>query len=314
MTLIDDIIDLSKIQSGSIKIFKKFFNVTDAIINSKVEFIQILTSRNKLNIDLVLNIDTIICKTYSDSSRIKQVLNNLVGNAIKFTDEGQITYGYKNKGDFIEFFVKDTGIGIEKENIELIFERFTQIDHKQKKRHDGTGLGLTISRAIVELLGGKLWVESIVGKGSTFFFTIQIDNTDDYYKKLIHLNTIKNINWEGKKVLIVEDNDVNFKLVSIYLKPNNIEIVRVIDSFDFYEIMDDSFDVVLMDIHLTNENGYILTNHIKNKYDNIPVIVTTAFASKEDEIKAYNNGADYYLTKPLKRNDLIDAMDRFIKK
>jgi CheY-like chemotaxis protein len=78
--------------------------------------------------------------------------------------------------------------------------------------------------------------------------------------------------------------------------------------------MDDSFDVVLMDIHLTNENGYILTNHIKNKYDNIPVIVTTAFASKEDEIKAYNNGADYYLTKPLKRNDLIDAMDRFIKK
>jgi len=314
MTLIDDIIDLSKIQSGSIKIYKEFFNVTDAIINTNVEFNQILINRNKLNIDLVLDIDNYICKTYSDSARIRQVLNNLVGNAIKFTEDGQITYGYKIKNDIIEFFVKDTGIGIEKENIELVFERFTQIDHKQKKRHDGTGLGLTISRAIVELLGGKLWVESVIGEGSTFFFTIPIDNTDNSYKKQIPINVINNVDWSGKKVLVVEDNDVNFKLVSIFLLTSNIEIVRAIDGVEFYDLLDDSFDIILMDIHLTDENGYTLIKHIKNIYHNMPVIVTTAFASKEDEIEAYKNGSDYYLTKPLKRNDLIDIMDRFIRK
>lgn len=175
MTILEDIIDLSKIQSGIFKIEKEYFNVRYLIMISEEEYNQNIKLKGKENIKLILELDYNEIELYSDNTRIKQILNNLVDNAIKFTNEGMITYGYHKTNNIITFFVKDTGIGISEDNINKIYDRFYQIKDITKVKQVGTGLGLTICKSIVELLGGEIWVESELGVGSSFYFSIPIE-------------------------------------------------------------------------------------------------------------------------------------------
>jgi len=174
LTIIEDVIDLSKIQSGLFNIDKDFFDIKYMMTISEEEYNKSIELQQK-NITLVLDINKEDIEIYSDKTRIKQILNNLINNAIKFTDEGIITYGYTLSNDNIVFFVTDTGIGISKEHINKIYDRFYQIKDITKKKQVGTGLGLTICKSIVELLGGEIWVESELGVGSNFYFSIPIN-------------------------------------------------------------------------------------------------------------------------------------------
>jgi len=310
ITLIDDVIELSKIQSGIFKIEKDYSDIKNMMIRTEEEYNQQILNKNK-NINLILEIGG-KCETYTDLRRVKQVLNNLVNNAIKFTNEGTITYGYNIVDDIIIFFVKDTGIGIIKENIDKIFDRFHQIIDKSYKKQEGTGLGLTISKAIVNLLNGEIWVDSVYGIGSVFYFTIPLDNNLKQIIKPMAKPIKKQYDWSNKKVLIVEDDETNYTLMEIVLTQTKINITHAIDGNNFYKLITkDVYDIILLDLQLPDISGYELLKYIKNN-TNIPVIIQSAYASIDFINNAKNLGADGFTIKPIIWDKLFLEIDILI--
>ena len=313
MNILEGIIDLSEIQSGIFNIQKENVNLKDLLINSEEEYNHHLKFRNKDNLKIKLNIPKNNITIYTDGKRIKQVFNNLIINSIKFTESGHIEYGYKIKQNNIEFFVKDTGIGISSENIEKIFERFYQIKHNNYKKYDGTGLGLTISKSIIELLNGKIWVNSILGEGSSFYFSIPIEKKKNIEKNINILNRF-NVDWSDKKILIIEDNYSNYLLLEILLKKTNINIFHVYNGQEFYDIIkNNNFDIILLDIQLPDISGYDILEYIK-KYTNIPVIIQSAYIKDDNIKKAKTLNVDGYISKPIIWEKLFEELNKFIKK
>lgn len=310
LSIMDGIIDLSEIQSGIFKLYKENINIKKSFILSEEEYNQHLVYRNKSHLKIKLNIPDDELTIYTDGKRIKQVLNNLIINAIKFTDFGTIEYGYHIKNNFIEIFVKDTGIGISKSNIQKIFDRFYQVTHKNKKKYDGTGLGLTISKSIVNILGGEIHVESELNKGTNFYFTIPIEK-----KKIVspiedNINKEKIFDWSNKKILIVEDNYSNYLLLEILLHQTKINITRAENGQMFYDLIKkDNFDIILLDLQLPDISGYDIIDYIK-KYTNIPVIIQSAFSSNEIIEKTYELKVNGYITKPITRIDLFEQINK----
>lgn len=310
ITIIDDIIDLSQLQSGVFKIAKEYFNINNMLIKSEEEYNQHIILKGK-DIKLILELGKFSFKTYSDSNRIKQVLNNLIINAIKFTESGSITYGYDKNDKEIIFFVKDTGRGISDKDINKIFERFYRVQSITQKKQEGTGLGLTISKAVIELLGGKIWVESEIDKGSTFYFTIPIEINDD--KPIEKKKVIKKIyEWEDKKVLIVEDNMTNFRLLELFLAQTKIKVFHASNGENFYNLIKkEKYDIILLDIQLPDISGFEILEYIK-KNTKIPVIIQTVYGSNEDKNKAQELGVDFYLLKPIIWDTLSKEMTRLL--
>jgi len=309
LTLIDDIMDLSKMESGNMKIKKSYFEIHKLFKEIKEQFKLELNNRQKDDVELISNVIT-DKNIFTDYKRIHQVLNNLILNAIKFTTEGHIKYGYKEKNDFFEFYVEDTGIGIKEKNLEMVFERFYQIDRKKSKKQEGTGLGLTICKAIVELLGGEMWIESEFGIGTTVYFTIPIEEPV-YQDVITKKEEILNCNvCDNKNVLVVEDNDTNFQLLEILLLSSNMKVTRVTNHLEFFDKIEDGVDysLVLLDIQLPGKDGWELLEWLKTNRKKIPVIVQTAFASSENEIKAKKMGADYFIPKPINSSDLLNKI------
>ena len=308
ITLIDDIMDLSKMESGNMKIKKTIFDIHKLYEELKEQFELELNNRDKGNVDIITT-DGEYFDIYTDFKRINQILNNLILNAIKFTSKGHIKYGHEIKNDYIEFYVEDTGIGIKEENLELVFERFFQIDREKSKKQEGTGLGLTICKAIVELLGGKMWIESEYKVGTTVYFTIPIEEpvfkeVEEIDEKVIDSNIC-----DGKKVLIVEDNDTNYDLLEIILKSSNMVVERSINDIEFFnKIEKDDYDLILLDIQLPKSDGWEILEWLQQNKKEIPVIIQTAFATIENEIKALNMGAVSFFTKPINARKLLNRI------
>jgi len=224
-----------------------------------------------------------------------------------------IRYGYCIKNDTVEFFVHDTGIGIHEDNISKIFNMFVQIVNRSDKKQEGTGLGLTICKAIVELLGGKIWLESTFQKESTFYFTLpyeKINSKIDIVRKTP--DKIKKYNWVDKKLLLIEDNDNNSKLAEIILEPTKIQMILAKNRMDFYDLYTNDIDIILMDVQLPDCNGYDLIRQIREHNENIPIITITAFTSKENETLSYEMGANFFMTKPVKWFDLLMKIDELL--
>jgi signal transduction histidine kinase/CheY-like chemotaxis protein len=315
LSIIEDILDLSKIQSGNFTIEKDFFNIKTLISGTEEEYNQHLILRNKNNLKLIVDIDNESYELYSDIKRIKQILNNLVGNAIKFTFNGNITYGYVKSDNFIKFFVKDTGIGISDENIPKIFERFYQIKDKNYKKQDGTGLGLPISKGIITLLGGDIWVESEVGVGSAFYFTIPIDLPEEkLIRKLKSKPNINNINWSNKNILIIDDDEINFQLLKILLARTKIKIYHANNGEIFYNIIKDkNFDIIILNLNLPDISGYDIIEYIKSK-TTIPIIIESSSFSKEEIDKTNYFGANGHIIKPIIWDNLYNEINKIFNK
>jgi PAS domain S-box-containing protein len=321
LSIINDIIDISKIEAGQV-----FINETAIDINSLFEelnaFFSTIKFRKpevKINFESKLNInDSLI---YADEVKLKQILTNLISNALKFTKEGNVDVSCKavqqNGDSFLLFVVADTGIGISKTNQTIIFERFRQVDITTERRYGGTGLGLPISKAYVDLMGGKIWVDSDIAKGSRFYFTIPFkrDNSSDAEDQMNQDTLLSSIDWSSKLILIAEDEDTNFFFLSEILKCTGAKVIQAHNGNEAVDICSKNklIDLVLMDIKMPELNGYEATRKIKEMRPELPVIAQTAFAFSDDLQKALEAGCDDYIAKPILKEYLIEKLNHFFE-
>ena len=314
--LIDDILDLSMIESNQLKIKFSSCNLNGLIDN--VHSAMVLINRNPgLEIRLNNNLRDENLEINSDVYRLKQVLLNLMNNALKFTDRGYIELGVMKNDEQLSFFVKDTGRGISPEELDIIFERFRKVEDDKNKLYRGAGLGLSISKRLSELLGGSLRVESNRDKGSTFYFDLPFDFVKETVdqKKEQKEKKVNNNQYSGKKILIVEDEYSNFIYLETALKSWNIVTFWAKDGEEAIAQIskNKSIDVVLMDINMPKLNGIDALKLIKEKNKNIIVIAQTAFARYEDESRIRSLGFDDFLGKPIKVKELIRICDKYLK-
>jgi len=318
LNLIDDIIDISKIESGQLKI-----KITECNINEIIdELYDIFENTRKLNGKETIEIKTKKSLNDNEASiltdhfRLKQILNNLMSNALKFTQKGFIELGYSLKNNIIEFYVKDTGIGIPKEKQHIIFERFGQVlDANYFLNLKGTGLGLSISLNLIKLLGGEMWVESDTGKGSTFYFTIPYHPT--VYKSSKNDKKPSEESYfpdlKDKIILIAEDEEVNFIYLKYLLKDSEAEILWAKNGEEAINIAKSNPDIslILMDFKLPKIDGFEATKIIKSMYPNVPIIAQTAYAMSDERQNAMEAGCDGYVSKPIKIEELQELLNRF---
>lgn len=310
LTVIDDIIDISKIESGQITLAKEKVCI-NKIIDSIIDKYTNLASEKNLQLILEHNIDEEIY-TDTDGSRLKQILSCLLNNALKFTQEGTITVSWNLKNDFIEFKVADTGIGIHKEHFKLIFERFKQVETGMSRNYGGTGLGLALSKTLVDKLGGKIWVESEPGKGSHFYFTVPyIGNKEDEIQPVQPSSAGMNkYDWRNKTILVAEDEEYNYFYVYELLNRTNVKLLRARDGAEAIDICkkNPNIDLALMDIKMRDIDGYEATKIIKSFRPSLPIIAQTAYAMADDRQKALKAGFDDYISKPIKKENLLNII------
>jgi len=320
LNLINDIIDISKIEAGQLNIRKERYQISSiikALFSSFKERRKEDITNVELRLDLPANHENHYC--YTDSLRFQQILSNLISNAIKFTEQGYIEIGYivskKQDKSVFEFFVKDTGIGIPKDKVDLVFDRFRQVDDSHTKKYNGTGLGLTISKRLVELLGGTIMVDSDIDKGSTFYFTLPFEIVEKEESQEPKPFSASKYNWEDKTILIAEDENSNYELLKASINKTNIKIIRAMNGEEAVDIVkkNKEIDIILMDIRMPKKDGYEATRLIKSFRKDIPIISITAFAMTEDESKSLEAGCDMYISKPIRPGKILTLIDEFIK-
>src|SRR5665648_136225 len=332
LNIINDIVDISKIESAQMKI-----SLSETNVNKQIEYIytffkpEVEEKGIKLFVKKGLPGKDIIINT--DKQKLDAILINLVKNAIKFTSKGSIEFGYKLTpsgekaagvaGEFIEpiellFFVKDTGIGIPQEQKEYIFDRFRQGSVLLNRNYEGAGLGLSISKAYVEMLGGKIWVESELQKGSVFYFTLPYkpDPAKETLSKKVVLPGIEENQLNKLKILITEDDEGSEKLLSLTLKKLSKEISTAKTGVEAVQTCRNNpdIDLVLMDIHMPGMDGYEATRQIRQFNTEVVIIAQTAYALAGDREKAIRAGCNDYIPKPIRKDKLIEMIQKCFKK
>jgi CheY-like chemotaxis protein len=323
LTLINDILDLSKIESGKMELQLEAVNPYSIFNEIEHIFSQNISDKG---LDLILDIDPDLPESLIlDEVRLRQVLFNLVGNAVKFTERGYIKLLAKKivKQDYIgkidlKITVEDTGIGIAPGSLDTIFEEFKQQDGQNTKIYGGTGLGLTISKRLVEMMGGTISVNSISKEGSIFEILLK-DIAIPLTSVVFHEDKIfdfKNLKFEKATILMVEDIPLNRKLIREYLRHTNIRIVEAEDGKQALSLAREyNPDVILMDIKMQIMDGYEATDYIRkdNTLKRIPVIALTASGMEKDKEKIMKKGFDGFLVKPFQISDLYKELSRFLK-
>lgn len=319
VNLIDDIIDISRIEAGQLAVTVSECNIDNLLFEVYTFFNEVKFKQEKEHISIrLLNLnDDESSIILTDPVRLRQVLVNLIGNALKFTEKGVVEFGYINKPDSrcIEFFVRDTGIGIPENKHGIIFERFRQIEEGATRKYGGTGIGLYISKNVINLLGGEIWFESTVGKGTTFYFTLPYRKSITVEEGTQVFGTAdKHYSWEGKRVLVAEDIDVNFRYIQAILTRTGVEVVRAKNGEEAVELVRKGipFDLVLMDIQMPEMDGYEATRQIKSIAPATPIIAQTAYALPNDNLRCFEAGCDDYVPKPINEGLLKQKIDRYL--
>lgn len=329
--LINDILSLSKIEAGDMKLEVGEFKFSHML--DEIKEVTLKNAKHK-NLELHYTTDPAIPdKLIGDEAKLKQVLLNIIGNGIKFTETGSVNIEITQpkqqleSNNEVEIFCKvsDTGIGIAPEKVDVIFHTFTQIDSSITRRYGGTGLGLIISKRLINMMGGDIWVESEVGKGSTFYFTVKLKAGSAEKAKIQDIPAVirpsdeKKTEENGiKNILLVDDAEDNRQLVILYLKklPYKIDIAEngqiAVDKYK-----SNKYDLVVMDIQMPVMDGYTATKEIRkwekeNKLKATPIVALTANAFKEDEEKSYEMGCTGYLSKPIHKNTFLEAVKKYL--
>lgn len=332
LNIINNIVDISKIEAGLTEV-----NLKESNINEHIEYIytffkpEVEQKGMQLFFKKSLASKEAVIKT--DREKLYAILTNLVKNAIKYTNEGSIEFGYHLKTDSkpaeLEFFVKDTGIGIPKDRQKAIFERFIQADISDKMAYQGAGLGLSITKAYVEMLGGKIWVESEEGNlsadshskagGSTFYFKIPYNIEPE--EKIVVENVLPVVEAEnhvnpetlGLKVLIAEDDVPSEMLITIVLKMFSKEVLKVVNGVEAVEVCRNNPDInlILMDIQMPEMNGYEAARQIRQFNKEVVIIAQTAFALSGEKEKAIEAGCNDYISKPILKDGLLALIQKY---
>jgi PAS domain S-box-containing protein len=317
LQIVNDILDISRIEANQIELKENTFALNALIEELYIEYAQKLINENKFQI--VLNIskgfsdeESVI---HTDEVRLKQILCNLLDNAIKFTKSGEIEFGYRPvKNNNLEFYVRDTGIGIHPDKHQIIFERFRQIDESLDREYGGNGLGLAICKAFVELMGGKIRLQSDLEKGTTFYFTIHAEKNIEDKEISIPESKIINYKWKNKRIMLVEDDVSSLTFMQVLFKLTQVELVFVSKGQDAIDLFmnDRNFDLILMDVQLPDINGLEVTKMIKSIDRDIPIIAQTAYAMQGDDVKCIKSGCDDYISKPIDISDLFFKIDQLL--
>jgi PAS domain S-box-containing protein len=318
--LIDDIIDIARIEAGQLTINIAECHLNVLLSELQKQFLEIVQAIGKKNIDIILDIpsEKLICQT--DAFRLRQILSNLIDNAIKFTNEGYIEIGLrKTEDNKLLFFVRDTGIGIQEGKRKLIFDRFRQLEEADTRSYGGTGLGLTISQNLVRMLNGEMQVDSKPDEGSTFYFTLPLPimesqkETEPIPEE--DLSDYKNI-WKDKIFLIAEDDKYNFRIIEELLRDTNVTIIHAWNGKEVMEkVMSDiKFDLILLDIRMPVMNGLVAAQEIRKYFPDITIIAQTAYANEEDKQLCITVGCNDYVSKPIDKKKLLYTIRKYLNK
>jgi PAS domain S-box len=314
LRIIDDIIDVSKLSSNQLELKpeKVFLN---AILTDLYDiFSKYVKKRhgNKVSLKLKLPKELSEQPVYTDSSRVRQIMSNLLSNSLKFTSRGIIEFGYTLDDGNIVFFVKDTGSGIKKSQVNQLFMKFRQCDDLMTREHGGAGLGLSLAKGLVELMGGRIWFESQWRKGTTFFFSIPVCIPEK--SNIGQLFTRKTNDWSNKTILIAEDEELNYQYLQMLLEPTNAKIrwvdngQKAIDSIN----EDPNINLILMDIRMPVVNGLDATKSIKASNNHIPIIAQTAYAQWNEKDYYLQAGCDDFIPKPINSGHFMSVLEKFL--
>lgn len=315
LNTVNDLIDISKIEAGQMQV-----SVSEVDINKLNEdiFTFFNVEAKKKQLQLLLSFSSqsnaIIL---SDQEKVYSIITNLIKNALKYTQNGSIEFGYQKKRNELEFFVKDTGNGISKERLEVIFDRFIR-GGLNEEVSEGSGLGLSISKAYVEMLGGKIWVESEEGVGSQFYFTIpyktvktKVTATKEIDRKASSKPQIKDL-----KILIAEDDIAADDLLSILVRDISKEVMHTKSGVNAVELCrkHSDIDLIMMDINMPEMNGYEATKQIREFNKDVIIIAQTAYALAGDREKSIEAGCDDYISKPISKKELLEKIENCLSK
>ncbi|PWB27665.1 GAF domain-containing hybrid sensor histidine kinase/response regulator [Flavobacterium sp. HTF] len=309
LLIVNDILDLSKMDSGNLTIDAQPFNLKKTLKH----VYNLLKVKVPKNVEFNLFLDADMPETViGDQGRLNQILVNLAGNALKFTEEGEVTVSVKKTEETadtysLKFTVKDTGIGIKKNKLKTIFERFTQAEDSTTRRFGGTGLGLNIVKQLVELHNAEIHVKSQEGHGSEFFFVLSYKKADRTEKAA---QPIKKDSLGKLKILLCEDNILNQKLVKSVITNFGFDLDIADNGEAGIELLSkNEYDLVLMDLQMPVKDGYQTTEYIRNEMKSaIPIIAMTAHSLVGEQERCYNVGMDGYVPKPFKQSALLQAI------
>jgi PAS domain S-box-containing protein len=316
LNLINDIIDISKIEAGELKIQPSEFKLLDLLEEMLQGFRQQMDRNGKSHVKLLLThqqeLKTALITT--DRLRLQQIITNLLSNAMKFTAEGEIEFGALAINNSYEFFVKDTGIGIPEHKLEVVFERFRQADDSHTRLFGGTGLGLAITKHLIELLNGKIWVESQEGKGSAFYFTLP-SGSNTHSKTVTSEKVSPSLpDFGGKTILVAEDVDTNYFLIKTMLNKLNLNVLHASNGLIALDMaVEHQPDLIIMDIQMPEMDGSEAFEQIRHQQLKMPIIAITAFAMLGEEKQYLDLGFDAYLSKPLSLDKLVDLLVVFLQ-
>ncbi len=322
--LINDILDVSKIESGKFEIVPETLVVND-ICRSSLNFIKQLANKKSISVEYVPH--PTATSIVADSKRLKQILVNLLNNAVKFTPEkGSIKLDVQADASagLMRFSITDTGIGIAPENQQKLFKPFIQVDSSLSRQYEGTGLGLSLVKKLVEMQGGTVELKSEVGKGSCFTFTLpwqpdpEVAAKHDLKKteSSEHQTTAKSSFTHRKKILLADDNESNIIMVKDYLESLGYQVRVAYNGEDALRGADEFLpDIILLDIQMPKMNGFEATKRLRAdpRFDSVPIIALTAFAMSGDRERCLEAGMDEYMSKPVKLKELKQMIDHLLE-
>ena len=314
LQLVNDILDMSKIEAGTLEFIYSDTDVNQ-IMRELEGIFRLRLEEADSPVRIVFEPCLPVCFIHTEKNRVSQVLSNFLSNAFKYTKEGSITLGYKVREDDIYFYVQDTGAGIPAGKVDKVFERFMKLYAKKQ----GTGLGLSISRTIIKKLGGEIGVFSEYGKGSTFWFTLPVkpfdflplqQRTEDVSETVEFNETEYDAGAVRRTILIAEDMDDNYLLYKIYLE-KHYDLIRATNGEEAVsKYLECNPDIILMDIGMPVVDGYQATDAIRQLSSDIPIVAVTAFAYDEDRRKVMSRGFNGYLSKPLNKDELLKMLHK----
>jgi PAS domain S-box-containing protein len=313
LNTITNYMDISLITSGNMTENRKEF-VPEQIMKELLGKYKTICSVKKLELLLKMPEHSDKFSINSDPEILNKIISHLLSNAIKFTEIGSIQYGYTVRKNELEFFVTDTGTGIGKESLNDIFERFIKEDNGPLKLSEGSGLGLSIARGLVQILGGKIWVESEKGKGSTFFFRIPVGKEFENHHLSIATGQQKKDKLKNT-ILVAEDDEINFfYLNALLIHETGVTVLHASNGREAVEMFRDNPDIVLilMDIMMPVMDGIDATRQIRAINRDVPIIAITAFKMEGDEARILDAGCDYFMTKPIDKKLLLARMSECI--
>jgi len=310
LRIIDDILEISKLETKQVKTFQTKICLNDLLLGLFSIF-DLKAKENKVPLYLKKGLPDDACVVVTDETKLVKIVGNLLDNALKFTDEGFIEFGYKLKEQMIEIYVKDTGIGIASDKLEMIFERFSQAERTLTQKTGGLGLGLSIAKENAELIGGRIHVKSKMGEGTTFYlilpYSADNQNVNSYFEGL---NDPKHV------VLVVEDEELNYLFLETLLESFDMQFTILHakngdEAIDICQIQPE-VELVLMDLKLPIIDGYEATREIKKARPNLPIVAQTAYSSQADKERATEAGCDDFITKPIRKKRLQELLNRYL--